>query len=63
MAYHQSRLELSHKEFANKIAIPYETLLRREKQPEKFTVGELIKIANVCEMTLGDLVSGNINQQ
>lgn len=62
MAYHQSRLELSHKEWAVKIAIPYNTLLRREKRPEEFTVGELMRVACVCEVPLGDLVSGKINE-
>ena len=60
IAYHQSRLELSNKEFATKTAIPYETLLRRKKRPEKFTVGELVRIAHICEIPLSDLIAGKI---
>ena len=60
IAYHQSRLELSHKELAVKIAIPYETLLRREKSPEKFTVGELTRMSAALGVPLADLVSGNV---
>ncbi len=58
MAYHQSRLELSHKELAVKIAIPYGTLLRREKHPEMFTVGELTRISNAFDISLTDLILG-----
>ena len=58
MAFHQSRLELSHKEFAQRIAMTYPTLLRREERPETFTVGELMRIAAVCEIPLGTLVTG-----
>lgn len=60
MAYHQSRLELTHRELALKVAIPYETLLRREKAPEKFTLGELVKISRAFGITLTDLISGNL---
>ena len=60
MAYHQSRMFLSHKEFAVLIAIPYTTLLRREKAPETFTLGELVKIAKACDVQLSEIVSGTI---
>lgn len=60
IAYHRSRLELSNKELAVKVAIPYETLLRREKQPDKFTVGELTKMSAAFNVPLTDLVSGKV---
>ena len=59
MAYHQSRLELSHKELAQKIAMPYETLLRRKKRPEKFTLGELVRISKAFNVPLVDFISGH----
>ena len=62
MSYHQSRLELSHKELAIKIAIPYETLLRREKRPEMFTLGELIRISSAFGVELSDLIHGRVNE-
>ena len=62
MAYHQYRLELSHKEWALKISIPYTTLLRREKRPDTFTIGELIRIAAACEVPLNMLIIGQVDK-
>jgi hypothetical protein len=63
MAYHRSRLCLSPKEWAERIAIPPATLWRREKTPEAFTLGELTRIAKACDVPLEDLISGRITQE
>lgn len=60
IAYYQSYLCLSNKEFAAKVKIPYATLLRREKEPEKFTVDELGRIAGACGLSLSEFFSNQI---
>lgn len=60
IAYYQSKLELSPKELAEKVAIPYATLWRRSKNPDAFTLGELVRISKTLDIPMYDLLTGNI---
>ncbi len=47
--------ELSLQEFADKLDIEYNNVIRIEKGRTNFTIGTLVKIANALEIPIGEL--------
>jgi transcriptional regulator with XRE-family HTH domain len=48
--------ELSLQEFADKLDIEYNNVIRIEKGRTNFTIGTLVKIANALEIPIGGLL-------